>query len=385
MAFILHSVATLAELAGAALVPHLRPRPAFECTDTIDGVRCQIRRRPVPKSNRVNIAVSLACDPRFELTLRTERGSDRVAKALGLARELQTNDPLFDQQVYVGCDERVVDDWLDEDEQARSIVVQLLRDSPGENITVQSISCSGGLLTLSAQARPPTFGVVPADAGANLGARCIKALQTLRDRLQAYGAEKTDPAAFRDPYAPAVRTLAGLNGGFILLLFTALLALGFTSSVEATNGDHQLLGLTGKVSAVVLVLIGLGALRWLRGSSRRHTVLLPLLLSATLGTLASVYALLRELDRDFDRSSPQAYATRILHRWTTHSKHSTAYHLGVRDWHDSQRTLNLTVPASLYRRFDLGDPVTVWERSGYLGVPWIAALTPGDPPVRGND
>jgi hypothetical protein len=131
-------------------------------------------------------------------------------------------------------------------------------------------------------------------------------------------------------------------------------------------------------AAMVLLPVLLVAYARLRGSSKAHTVLLPLVLFGAIGLFVTAYSMLDEINREFDVSQPRAFASRVLDHQVRHGRRSTSYHLVLQGWH-SGATMRLHVPYELYERLRNRDPVSVVEREGYLGQPWVVAIAPGEP------
>jgi hypothetical protein len=120
----------------------------------IHGVPCDFKQTRVSRSNQATVTVAIACDERF------------------------------DEAVYIGADERGIDEWL---------------------TRITAIAAGRGALTLSALAKPPMFTSVSKDLGLLVATAVIPDLKSALDRLQAFAASDIDPIAFRDPYLVGVR------------------------------------------------------------------------------------------------------------------------------------------------------------------------------------
>jgi hypothetical protein len=375
MNFLDHVGLLVAGLAGFAIWPNIRGRRRIAAANVIHDVPCDFKQTRASRSNQVTVTVAIACDERFDFTLRRERFTDRLAKALHLVREFQTQDERFNEAVYIGADERGIVEWLDHDAEARRKFLDLLAMQPHEYTRITTIAAGRGALTLSALAKPPMFTSAPNDLGLLIATAAIPDLKSTLDRLQAFAASEVDPSAFRDPYAVGVRTLTWLTLGLILVPFVIF----FLEQLQAPQVALATNWFTDKhtfaaAAVVVCTLAAVGVLL-LWGSARLHTVLAPLVLVGGIGTLIVAPALIRELNTEWDNSAPQRYSAQILSRYMTHGKHSTYYHLWLTDWHSQRDHQELQVDAATYNELMEGDAVVVSEREGFLGERWLSDLS----------
>jgi hypothetical protein len=376
MNFLDHVGLLVAGLAGFAIWPNIQGRRRIAAANVIHDVPCDFKQTRASRSNQVTVTVAIACDERFDFTLRRERSTDRLAKALHLVREFQTQDERFNEAVYIGADERGIVEWLDHDAQARQKFLDLLAMQPQEFTRITTIAAGRGALVLSAVAKPPMFTSAPNDLGLLIATAVIPDLKSSLDRLQAFAASEVDPGAFRDPYAVGVRTLTGLTLGLILVPFV-IFFLGQMHAPQvalATNwftNRHTL----AATAVVVCTLAAVGVLL-LWGSARLHTVVAPLVLVGGIGTLFAAPALIREVNTEWDNSVPQRYPAQVLHRYITHGRHNSAsYHLWLTDWHSQRDHRELQVGAATYNELRDGDAVVVSEREGFLGERWLSDLS----------
>jgi hypothetical protein len=174
----------------------------------------------------------------------------------------------------------------------------------------------------------------------------------------------------------SVRTLTWLTLGLILLPFV-IFFLGQLQAPQvalATNWFTDIHTLAA-TAIVVCTLAAVGVLL-LWGSARLHTVLAPLLLVGGIGTLFAAPGLIREVNAEWDTSTPQRYPAQVLNRYMTHGRHnSTSYYLWLTDWHSQRDHQELQVNAATYNELKEGDAVVVSEREGYLGERWLSNLS----------
>lgn len=383
MNFLEHVALLVAGLAGFAIWPSIR-RPSTQMSDTVHGIPCNFKQRKASRSNRVTVTVTVPCDERFEFMLRREQFFDRLAKALHLVQEFQTRDERFDAAVYIGADESGIHGWLAQDADSRRQFLDLLALEPEKNTRVRSIAASRGVLSLSALAKPRTFSSAPGDLAVTVATATVPMLKSCVDRLQAFAASDADPAAFQDPFAATIRTLSSLYLGLILvpIALSILIQLQPPRLQLVTNPlfDRDTLAVVAVVLGTLLALVFL----LLRGSSRLHTVLAPLLLCGAVGALFVAPALIREVNAEWDHSTPQRYSAQVLRLYVTHGRNSTSYHVWLSDWHSQSDHQDLQVDAATYDELSAGETVTVSERDGYLGRRWVSDLTAAAPSGAGN-
>ncbi len=375
MNFLDHLGFLVAGLAGFAIWPNIQGRRRIAAANVIHDVPCDFKQTRASRSNQVTVTVVIACDERFDFTLRRERFTDRLAKALHLVREFQTQDERFNEAVYIGADERGIVEWLDHDAEARRKFLDLLAMQPHEYTRITSIAAGRGALILSALAKPPMFTSAPSDLGLLIATAAIPDLKSNLERLQSFAASEVDPAAFRDPYAVSVRTLTWLTLGLILLPFVPFFLDQWQAPrVELATNQFMNKHTLAAIAVVVCTLAAVGVLL-LWGSTRLHTVLAPLVLVGGIGTLFVAPALIREVNAEWDGSTPQRYPAQVLSRYMTHGKHSTYYHLWLTDWHSQRDHQELQIDAATYNELMEGDAVVVSEREGYLGERWLSDLS----------
>jgi hypothetical protein len=379
---LLHAGLLVAALAVVTLRPYFWRRTEKSPSTSIRGIPCDFAQQRVSRSNQVTVTVSMPCDERFEFTLRRERLLDRFAKALHMVREFQTADERFDEGVYVGADERGFDEWLRQDATARQEFLDLLGLTPQQDTRVTGISASRGVITLSALAKPAMFTSAPDELARTVADASVPRLKSCIDHLQAFASTQADPDAFRDPYAGAIRSLTALTAAIIPLTALPLIFRVFeTPRIEFADNpfaDRTVYFVMAYVLGALTVL----TILLLRGSVRLHTVLLPLLFCAAVGTVIAAPEFIREVNTEWDQSTPHRYSTSVVYRYVTHGKHNT-YYLWLVDWHRDGEHQELRVDPTIYNELQEGDWVTVTERAGYLGRPWISNLTRGALP--GND
>jgi hypothetical protein len=326
--------------------------------------------------------VQLPCDPRFELLLRRRNFWDRICGGLGLGRTLSTQDADFDKTIHVACDEPGIEEYLLADERARLQIAHLVALKPLPDASISTVVMSGGKLTLQAAKRAAK---APEDQIRAIAQAVIGPLRELRDGLARFAEGRADPAAFSDPYARSVRILRWLSIGFFVLPLLGWLVALTPFDLPSHPGIADKVIVT---TLVVLGVMGLTGVLLLRGSTRLHTVLGLLLLVIAIVCPIGAYPMIRGMNEQLDTSAVQTYTTRIDDRAQElrHSRYSSyyVYYIYLANWHGRPERQRIEVDAGTYEAFANVDTVTVWERRGYLAMPWIADITP-TPGAAGRD
>jgi hypothetical protein len=71
----------------------------------------------------------------------------------------------------------------------------------------------------------------------------------------------------------------------------------------------------------------------------------------------------------YDHSPATLHWAKVVGKYVSHGKH-TSYHLDLSPWLDSDETESVTVPSNFYQAKNVGDPVEVLTRPGFLKIQW---------------
>jgi hypothetical protein len=171
--------------------------------------------------------------------------------------------------------------------------------------------------------------------------------------------------------------LRWLTLGFLILPLLGLFVSVTPFDLPAHPGLVRTVALTTAVPAAVAVLAGL---MLLKGSTRLHTVLVPLVACIAVVLPFGAYPMIQALNQEYDTVAAQPVTARIADRQmvTTHSRSGThhTYYLYLADWHGETTPPRVTVDQASFYRLSRAQTVTVWERPGYLGMRWIADISP---------
>ena len=132
-------------------------------------------------------------------------------------------------------------------------------------------------------------------------------------------------------------------------------------------------------SIVVLTIFLFVALFSLRRSARTHIVLLELLIVGSLGIFLTMAMEMRDINMEWDRSPPQMHKVEIVNKYEWKSsgrRKRTHYYVVVKDWRCECGNYKFEMSRGMYNAIG-GNYISIIQRPGYLGYPWISQVIPG--------
>jgi hypothetical protein len=312
---------------------------------------------------RLELGISICDTARF--TLRREGALDRFAKWLGLAREWQTRDADFDQNVFVQSEDSRLHDALSCDAELRTGIRRLLTIS-----TVFRLEMSNGVLQVHSSYDSVSHGRgSDAEIAEKFARRVLKHLSQVGARLVEISALWDNS---RDPYLQRYRLLLGAGSALGIAGVVALLTRPGPDFPYALQRDHIYThaAYTAAIASGVLVAL---VLALLGRTSRTHRLLACMIFVATPGVwgVASVYHEHRNNSGMEQRVESSAVVARVDREGTRRRRRYMAYFFHLED----ARIPNpLRVDYQTYRSMPLCVYLDV--RAGKLGDPWIAGIRP---------
>jgi len=291
------------------------------------------------------------------LVLRKETKWDRLGKALGLNREVQTREASFDRAVYIETDAPapLVRKILD-DEKVRSQVHQWLDDG-WEKVVFFGMGTSVGL---------EKRGVAKPQA---LDPRCqqwMRELSSVSRRLPQVRYEH-------------IRMAPWTRRDWAKTISAGLAVLGVTATVVAREAYPPLfwrpfevcigLGVVGWLAAVPLLALAF------RGRSDSLRVFGTCSLLLALGLPTTMYGLGLGLNGLLDGSPAVVKQLAVEKAWATRSK-STSYHVTLKHWNEWVEPFSLQIDGSTYYGIQRHLPpqyVALTIRGGGFGVAVVDA------------
>jgi len=315
----------------------------------------------------VFIAVSAPNNVRF--VMRTEGRFDVMAKRLGIANEWQAGDVLFDESIYVLCDDSTMLRALSSDAELRGTVRRLAAITQGG-----VLNCYGGKL-VAAYPRSE-IGEAGRDTdecmAASAARRLLPYLQRVSQRLVAINAPEWTNE--RDP---------GISTHSIVITITIILSvLSFLAFlwVDIISWPRQLA--FAHVNAIAASFaVGFGVILLLltysttARTSRRHLVLWEILVGVPCAWYAT-RALLVEWNQRRDEAPVRIHEARVAEMYESIWFKSRRYFIVIDRWPDGALDAGreLRVGRSLYRRLRKGHCIRVNLHPGYFGDLWVSQL-----------
>jgi hypothetical protein len=277
--------------------------------------------------------------------LRRETGTDRFGKRLGLNREVQTGDSLFDAEVYVES------------------------DAPDDD--VQATLAHAGL-------REHVRALLASGARVELGGDGLSAIYPYSSK---FGRAEFDAAA---PHlADAAKALPVFDAGNVMQrranvgMLAAALFVPLAIIVSALLGEGwgpihfgpKLIAVATGLVLWALVVVAIGRVVRGRSDSLRRFFTLALLLLVPVPMLTA--ALLFYCNGALDSSPAIDHATKIERVWFEQTKNAhRTYYVDAAGW-DGNGPVKVRVPNDVATQLTVGQPIVVTTGAGRLGWEWM--------------
>lgn len=298
-------------------------------------------------------------------TIRREQWYDRACKTIGLSREFQLGLADFDESFYIISDSDEFHAFLQHDTATISTIRKIFDTRNNDDVKPLKIQCAGKRLWIEYKCKNSDSPTIKCD-----GLSSLRALEsTLEEKISVIGAR-------HDNCAKRAAILTSVGGGLFVAALTAFFADALLRVPYFTDSS-QLLVFATTDGIIAGLLIALCAALSLRKTSQAHLVLGSLLLTLPVSLSALTYTITYQLDTDLDNSSARTYTVKVLEKYRTTGKHAHNV-LGVTDWEANSNEKTLSSPGPIYNQVNVGDTVTVYERSGYFGYHWVERFERGE-------
>jgi hypothetical protein len=300
--------------------------------------------------------ISIDAGASFDFSLEHESKGHRFAEMLGFTRKWQTDDPDFDQEIYIASDDPEFYDRLHASADMRRAALNIFLQ--GAN----SISARSGRLVVSLRRISP----LPDDETAEAVVKNLNDIKRLLPQPEMLGdAPVLHPNALR-----AKIFNNAVWGSFILGCMAS-----FALIVQPTFVVSQLRLLVLAAGAgLVVIFVTLAVINILfRGSSLGYDVLKNFLARGVAGIAICSYAGLYFINETYDSSTVGIHDQAIVDKYITYGRHnSTYYHLRLVDWHAPGSSYSFVVNSSTYNQARAGrDMLRLFIHSGYFDCEWI--------------
>ncbi|MCX5808415.1 MAG: hypothetical protein NTX36_03415 [Proteobacteria bacterium] len=290
------------------------------------------------------------------LVIRREGWFDRFSKAINLASEIQTGDPLFDSTFYIESEKAPFIESFLMDGSKREVIYSLF----SKNQKVKKMIFSGNGVSLIIL--PFVFDDVnPSQIEEILGCLTI-----LTEGLPG-GTDMTARGSI-------------LTGSPVIFIFAGGL-LGFLGLAALITGnnlycpvDNDIYGASFSYSLPLLFTFVLFIYFFLRGSSRSHKVFFTAAAIFTVAFIVSTMGGMVFANGYLDATEPVTHRVQIIGKYYKTHKSSRTYYITFPSWTKPGEPNNIRVESGFYRSLRRGESVTIRTGKGFLGYEWLASV-----------
>ncbi len=311
---------------------------------------------PGSRNSPPRFTVGVECVSPGAFKVKKEKGFDRLFKRLGIAEEIQTGDPIFDQDLYLDTESVAFTRSYFQDHHKREAMVGLFQQG------FSRVVHDGKSIQATIQPFRPGDSREP-----DLIQHAVAALKTLASDLpeQYYEPRIAGAAAWKVKRVLIFAVLVASAAAAV-----ASLATNFRFYAALDKLDAFLVSLRYSVPA--LVMFGILAVSWLKGRSSSHLEVTAALAGALLAFPAGGFGLLLFLNGYLDTSPTVQHRAEAVEKHYTRSKDSTTYHVVLRSWREGRSREEIIVSRSVYAATRPGaSEITVGTRAGRLGFQWV--------------
>ncbi len=324
----------------------------------VDGQKVQLYYHAGSKNNPSRLQLSLTGDFFAQALLRHETGADRFGKNIGLNQEAQVYDQVFDNEIYVECeDQDFVRQCLTSGD-VRQQLGQALQDF--SSMEIKQNQC---LLVKTPCSDLSRFTPDQLTAAA----RTLVLFSAGIPRLQPGQVSAT-------PMTDQARASSGFLVGFGVLMIIVgivLLIWGLASFPPLYPGKAFVLAL--KVGIPLFLLFVIYVYSQVKGLSNALALLTGAFFSSLIGIPLLLCGGIIVLNGSQDVTVATDHATSVISKHTSRSKNKTSYHITVGGWGDNREAYSFTVPSYAYNRINFADPCVITTRDGLFKFTWVSS------------
>lgn len=316
--------------------------------------------------------LGIDCPTSANFTIKRQSTLDSFFKWIGIANEFETGDETFDNSFYLITDNKTFHHSIASSEIFRSSVKNIMSFGLQSHLRAKKIHCRGErvwvVVGVGSKYKENEITSI-ADA---LRKDFDRISKLLADVGQLSGSRWNDPFVIKASLLLAISSGLAINGviQFFRLHFGKL---PFTLDYSLILEDAF------AYSLVCILVFAFIALYWLGRSARTHIVLVELFTIGALGIFLSIATEMRDINMEWDRSPSHTYKVDIINKYTSKSGgrgRRTYYHVVVKDWRCDCGNYTLHVSRSMYNIIDERRHLSIIQRDGYLGYPWISQIIP---------
>jgi len=317
-----------------------------EGTPMFQGVPLELKHNTGSKNSPPSLDIRLRLPFPCPLAVRSETGIDRMAKAIGLAYEIQSGDLMFDRKYYVECEHRSFAVPFLSSSDHRDAARQLLQEIPHANHVRGD---HDGVTLCISPFKEDQFNKTHLDQALPL--------------LKRFGSEIPQMPPFPrriNPYIPL----------FIIgwLVFIVGVAAYFVGISEYETLDNPFVYSLRYSIPAIIALLAL-AFVMLRG---RSTALTEFLLVAVIPPVGFVFLSLGGticVNGYYDDSRPVEHVASVTRKWKT----SKNYWVSFTSWREKSAGEQMNISSAEYNGLNTGGRLRIVTRKGRLGFERIVS------------
>ncbi|PUA26362.1 MAG: hypothetical protein B0W54_21560 [Cellvibrio sp. 79] len=322
----------------------------------------------VYKSKIKSIYLGIKCTDSVNFSIKRQSWLDNVFKSIGVSNEFETKDPEFDDSFYLITDNAALQRLIASSEMLRLAIKNIMRRERTTDLKPKQIYCKNGRFWV-------VFSVGGGYETADIEHVSLSLQKYFNDVVSSLNKETLSKSAWIDPFV--------IRAALFLAVSSGLAINGVVQWVRSYFGYFPLVLDNSpvfydalKYSAFFLLIFLVVALFSLRRSARTHIVLLELSTVGALGIFLSTAMEMRDINMEWDRSPPQIHNVAIVNKYEQRSsgrRKRTHYYVVVKDWRCQCGNYKFEMSRAMYNSIG-GDSISVIQKSGYLGYPWISQV-----------
>jgi hypothetical protein len=331
-----------------------------EWSAEVDGAAYRCVRTHGDSRRPGSLFLSMPCPVVGQWSLRQENPLDGLAKRIGLAVELQTGDPEFDNAVYVSTDDPDYARRFFEDAGRRAAITRLMADG------YPTLELTNG--TLTAQRTPYQHPTSDEAVAAEQEAvnRAARALAEIRQDAPSSGGASRFPLRWRSRSLMVFPVLAVVSG-----IVSRIAAPGHILD------DSDLFWWSLRYSVPAAALFAAVAYRSLKGHSDSHWMLMVIALAAFFAFPFGGSGLSELVNSRMDTAPEFVHEVDVVTFLEVRSKNSTYYELRLKSWRPDRDFEYVPSDRQEYESAPR-EPLRVQlaTRPGALGFEWVVRRSP---------
>jgi hypothetical protein len=323
------------------------------------------------KHKRVDfVHLSVEMPDRFQFEMRKEMVLDRIAKRLGIVREWQTGDSMFDSGVYIASEDWALLERMTADQELRNLMLSVMRIFPRG-----SLECRRGRLTVLFAPSDVDREATDEAIGQEFAARLVPDLLKLRARLEQIVVGDWEPQ--RDLTLKRRATLSGICAVIGVAGLAGALLWYFEERFQVVRATVPAWSWNATVTVGVVMLLATWV--WMRRSPHTLAVLLDVLLVAAPGAWFAANGGLTWHNQQDALTQSVRWPAKVESVWTSTHKRTVTYHLTFDQWPDERGKREINLREKEYQAIDGARCVTAEWHPGKLGDGWVSGFERAKP------